>query len=91
MRNGMIINKWGNKREWFQNDLLHRLDGPAVEYTNGISKWWYRNGLLHCEDGPAVERKNGCCEWWLNNVEYTEEEYKQELLVRKWGLKVDEL
>jgi len=41
--------------EWYQNDKLHRLDGPAREYANG-SKSWYQNGELHREDGPA-------CEW----------------------------
>ena len=31
---------------WFQNDKLHRLDGPAVEYADG-EKHWYQKGLLH--------------------------------------------
>ncbi len=36
------IDIFGNKH-WYQNRLLHRLDGPAVECLNG-SKAWYKNG-----------------------------------------------
>jgi hypothetical protein len=60
-------------RHWFVNDILHRTDGPAVEYADG-SRFWYLNGNLHREDGPAVERSNGDCFWYLNDVEVTEEE-----------------
>ena len=28
---------------WFQNGLVHRIDGPAVVYADG-SKRWYING-----------------------------------------------
>lgn len=34
MKNGLIINKVGNKF-WFKNDLLHNNHGPAVEFTDG--------------------------------------------------------
>ena len=30
-------------RRWYQNDKLHREDGPAIEYANG-KKEWYQNG-----------------------------------------------
>ena len=42
---------------------LHRVDGPAVEFANGI-KIWYQNGQLHRLDGPAIERTNGDKEWF---------------------------
>ena len=42
MKNGLIIDKDGNKR-WYLNDLLHREDGPAFECTNG-NKYWYLDG-----------------------------------------------
>ena len=29
---------------WFLNDKLHREDGPAVEFADGI-KLWYLNGV----------------------------------------------
>jgi hypothetical protein len=71
----------GTKR-WWLNDLLHREDGPAVEYPNG-SKCWYINGLVHREDGPAIESTNGNKTWWLNDKHYTEKEYYKELYYRE--------
>ena len=38
-----IVRVYKNKTVWFQNDKLHRNDGPAVEYASG-SKEWYING-----------------------------------------------
>ena len=86
-RNGMIKDPDGNCI-WYQNNQRHREDGPAYEHTNGY-RAWYRNGKRHREDGPAVEWSNGNRTWWLNDIRYTEEEYKQELRIRKWGLSVD--
>ena len=45
------IDKEGTKR-YYVNKVLHREDGPAVEWYNG-SKEWYKNAKLHREDGPA--------------------------------------
>ena len=50
---------------WYKNGLLHRENGPAVEYSNG-KKEWYKNGELHREDGPAIEWKSGNKEWFKN-------------------------
>ena len=44
---------------------LHRIDGPAVEFTNG-TKFWYFNQQLHRIGDPAVERANGTKYWYLN-------------------------
>jgi hypothetical protein len=52
-------------RHWYQNDKLHRLDGPAVESSIGTNEW-YQNGLRHREDGPAVEYTDGHCFWYQN-------------------------
>ena len=43
------INRSGTRR-WFLNGVIHRENGPAVEYASG-SKAWYLNGELHREDG----------------------------------------
>jgi hypothetical protein len=51
---------WRNKK-----GKLHRIDGPAIELTNG-TKYWYQNGVLHRIDGPAVEYGNGNKAWWQN-------------------------
>jgi len=65
----------GTKR-WYQNGLIHRLDGPAVEPVTG-SKFWCQNGILHRLDGPAVECANGHKQWWIEGKDYTEEEFNK--------------
>ena len=52
-------------KEWWFNGVLHREDGPAVEYVNG-SKEWFLNGKCHREDGPAMEYSDGHNSWFLN-------------------------
>ena len=44
----------------------HRLDGPAVEWSEG-RKEWYVNGKRHCLDGPAIEWLDGSNLWYVNN------------------------
>ena len=61
-------------REWFQNGKLHRLDGPAVEWSSG-GKEWYQNGKFHRLDGPAVELANGDKAWHIEGRKLTEEEF----------------
>jgi hypothetical protein len=56
----------------------HRTDGPAVEYNNG-TKYWYINGKFHREDGPAIEWHDGSKTWWINGIEYSEQEWEQEV------------
>ena len=45
------------------HELLHRLDGPAVEGKNG-TKEWYKDGKLHRLVDPAIEHSNGTKEWY---------------------------
>jgi len=47
------------------NKVLHRTDGPAVEWADG-DKGWYVDGPLHRTDGPAVEYDDGTKFWWVN-------------------------
>jgi hypothetical protein len=63
------IDKYEVKR-WILNGKLHREDGPALEYCEGI-KAWYINGKRHRTDGPAIERTDGSIEWWLDNKWYS--------------------
>lgn len=28
------------RKEWLLNNLYHREDGPAIEYSNGDKEWW---------------------------------------------------
>lgn len=96
LRSGVWEDRYGNLY-WLQKELLHREDGPAIVQVNG-TRIWYQNDQRHRLDGPAIECADGTCEWWIDGEEYTEEEYehdrrvrKSEILLRKWGLKVDEL
>ena len=51
---------------WYnQDDQLHRLDGPACEYSDG-SKYWFQNDQLHRLDGPASEYPDGSKYWFQN-------------------------
>jgi len=59
------VNDSGTVRWYNEDGLLHRLDGPAVEYADGSKEWWV-NGKLHRLDGPAVESSDGFKSWWLN-------------------------
>jgi hypothetical protein len=59
------INECGNKRWYNENGMLHRTDGPAVEFADG-SKWWCVNGMIHRIDGPAIEDAIGYKEWWVD-------------------------
>ena len=45
--------------------ILHREDGPAIEYANGYKEWWI-DDKRHREDGPAVENQY-LKQWWVNN------------------------
>jgi hypothetical protein len=65
MRNGLIIDTYGSKR-WYQNNQLHRTNGPAVERADG-DKCWYQNDQLHRTDGPAIEYASGTKAWYQNN------------------------
>jgi len=45
---------------------IHREDGPAVEWSDGL-KQWYRNGKVHRLDGPAVISSSGES-WFINGI-----------------------
>ena len=45
--------------------LMHREDGPAIEYYDG-SREWCIDGYRHRIDGPAVEQPNGYKAWYIN-------------------------
>jgi len=49
------IDKYGNKW-WHLNNQLHRLDGPAEEYTNGFKAWWYHGKEINCSSQEEFER-----------------------------------
>lgn len=76
------INIEENGSKFYYSDkelkILHREDGPAIEWVNG-DKEWYINNKQHREDGPAIEWTNGNTYWYLNGVEYSEEEFNEKM------------
>ena len=74
--------KNGNKC-WYINGKRHRVGGPAIEWNYDGYKAWYINGKLHREYGPAVEYKNGDKCWYINGKEYSEQEYKKKMRLKK--------
>lgn len=77
----VIVDENGTIR-WYQNGLLSRKDGPAIEYKVG-STFWFHEGKLHKTDGPAVVcYDNGNVIWveyWIDGVEYTKEKFQQKI------------
>jgi len=50
--------------------ILHRRDGPSIEYDNGYKEWRV-NGKLHRLDGPAVEGEDGYKLWYVDRLRIT--------------------
>ena len=51
---------------YYDDKILHRVDGPAVEWSNGY-KAWRVDGKLHRIDGPAVEFADGGKFWHIDD------------------------
>lgn len=97
------IDPKGNKFYYANAEMkvLHREDGPAVEYHGG-DKFWWQNGNLHREDGPAIEWMNGDKSWWINDERHREDGpaiewadggkwwYKNNLIHREDGPAIDD-
>jgi len=68
------IDKYDNRLYYKDREMeiFHRVDGPAIEYTNG-SKYWYLDDRLHREDGPAAEYSDGSKHWYLNGERHRED------------------
>ena len=58
-----LISEYGKK--WYLNGLLHRIDGPAVEWVSGTIEW-YQHGARHRLDGPAYI-SNTTTVWYKHN------------------------
>ena len=52
-------------------EILHRIDGPAIEYSDG-SKYYYVDDNLHRIDGPAIEYANGTKVYYVDGVYFSE-------------------
>lgn len=61
-------------RENAPDGRIHRLDGPAVEYTDG-TKAYMIYGKRHRLDGPAVVYSDGGETFWIDGVQLTPDEF----------------
>jgi hypothetical protein len=52
--------------------ILHREDGPAIEFEDGLKEWLV-NGKLHRVDGPAIVSSDGRKEWYINGILHRED------------------
>ena len=59
------VDQHGTRRYYNSADQLHRVEGPAVEYTDG-TKVWLINGRRQREDGPALIMSDGTQMWFRN-------------------------
>lgn len=77
-----VISKEGTKRWFNYKRLLHRIGGHAIETKDGSKEWWFE-GKRHRLDGAAIERVSGYKEWYVDDIEVTEEDYPQAVLLYK--------
>lgn len=59
---------------YFEEGLLHRDNGPSIEFKSGV-QWWFQQGKLHRIDGPAILDKKHK-EYWINGNRASDEETK---------------
>ena len=65
IKSGKFLLCMNNNITYYENNQVHREDGPAFELSNG-DKYWFKNGKLHREDNPACEYASGA-KWWYKN------------------------
>jgi hypothetical protein len=53
----------------------------VVKWTDGLEVYSLGN-IRHREDGPAIIRNNGTKSYYLFDVEYSEEDYNQMILLK---------
>ena len=41
---------------WYQDNNLHRLDGPALEWSNGDKSWFYKGKYISCSSQQEFEK-----------------------------------
>ena len=39
-----------------KNGKLHRIDGPAVEHSDGVKEWYYEDKEIECSSQEEFER-----------------------------------
>ncbi len=73
-----ITNRYGDIFYKNKEGEHHRLNGPAIIYSDG-TKYWMKHGEYHRLDGPAIEYSNGEKEYYLKGRCYSEEIYWEKI------------
>lgn len=51
-------------RRWLLNGVLHRENGPAVEYSNGEKFWWFNNKNIKVKTQEEFEQMIKLKSFW---------------------------
>ena len=70
--------------------ILHRTNGPAVEWANG-TKVWYVDGKFHRTNGPAYEGISGHKAWGLDGISLTEKEFNEAIKNFKYSKNISQV
>jgi uncharacterized protein YlzI (FlbEa/FlbD family) len=56
-----IVESWNGTKLWYQSGIIHREDGPAVEWPDGFTKKYYMNGKELSQESwqEKVDKING--------------------------------
>jgi len=58
--------------QYYKGYLIHREDGPAIEWVDG-DKEWFKDGKRHRINGPALKFSNGDKYWYLEGKHHRED------------------
>ena len=64
----VTVNDKNGDTRWYKDPdrkVLHRENGPAIEWVTGTKEWW-QDGLQHRTGGPAIEWFDGTTTWYQN-------------------------
>lgn len=80
-----VVDEDGTIRYYNDRGHYHRLDGPAVEWSDDSKEWWIK-GKRHRLDGPAYTTLDGEKEYWIDGKQLTEFEFMLHWIVNLPGV-----
>jgi hypothetical protein len=66
IRNGLYIE--GGTKRWYLNGELHRVDGPACEYSDGYKSWYLNNQLVYSKKVNNIHLHNNLSESFKQSI-----------------------